>query len=57
MDDCPVTGTGKYYYIDPNIVGLTSTEYMLVMMDEMGIETRIEIDRLLDVGRSYERIL
>lgn len=39
VDGCPVAGTGKYYYADPNIVGLTSTENMVVMMDEMEIET------------------
>ncbi len=57
IDGYPVAGTGKYDYADPNIVGLASTEDMVVMMDEMGIETGIDVDRLLDIGRMYERIL
>ncbi|MHB8770726.1 MAG: beta/alpha barrel domain-containing protein [Syntrophales bacterium] len=57
VDGCPVAGTGKYYYADPNIVGLTSTEDMVVMMDEMGIATGVDVEKLLDIGRMYERIL
>jgi hydroxymethylglutaryl-CoA lyase len=57
VDDCPVAGTGKYYYADPNIVGLVSTEDMVVMMDEMGIETGVNVDRVLEIGRMMERIL
>jgi len=26
-------------------------------MDEMGIETGVNVDRLLEIGRMYERIL
>ena len=57
VDDSPVAGTGKYYYADPNIVGLVSTEDLAVMMDEMGIETGIDVDRLLEIGQMLERIL
>ena len=57
VDGCPVPGTGKYYYSDPNIVGLVSTEDMVVMMDEMGIDTGITIDYLLEAGRMVERIV
>jgi hydroxymethylglutaryl-CoA lyase len=57
VDDCPVAGTGRYYYADPNIVGLVATEDMVVMMDEMGIETGIDVERLLEIGRLLERIL
>ncbi len=53
----PVSGTGKYYYKDPNAVGLVSTEDMLVMMDEMGIETGIDIDRILEIGNTVEKIV
>jgi hydroxymethylglutaryl-CoA lyase len=53
----PVSGTGKYYYKDPNAVGLISTEDMLVMMDEMGIETGIDIDKILEIGRMLEKIV
>ena len=57
IDGYPVSGTGKYYYADPNIVGLVSTEDMVVMMDEMGIETGIDVSRLLDIGRMTEKIV
>jgi len=57
IDGYPVSGTGKYYYSDPNIVGLVSTEDMGVMMDEMGIETGIDVNRLLDIGRMVEKIV
>ena len=57
VDNSPVAGTGKYYYADPNIVGLVSTEDLVVMMDEMGIETGIHVDKLLEIGRMMERIL
>ena len=56
VDGSPVSGTGKYYYADPNIVGLVSTEDMVVMMDEMGIETGIDVNRLLEIGRMTEKI-
>ena len=55
MDDCPIPGTGNYYYKDPNSVGLVSTEDMLLMMEEMGIETGIDIDRILKLGTLWER--
>ena len=57
VDGVPVAGTGAYYYKDPNLVGLVSTEDMLVMMDEMGIDTGIDIDRLLEIGQMNERIV
>ncbi len=53
----PVAGTGAYYYKDPNIVGLVSTEDMVVMMDEMGIDTGLDIDKVLEIGNMVERIL
>jgi len=36
-----VPGTGSYYYKDPNSVGLVSTEDMVLMMDEMGIDSKV----------------
>ena len=57
MDDCPIAGTGEYYYKDPNSVGLVSTEDMLLMMDEMGIETGIDIDRILKLGIKFEKTI
>ena len=57
VDGVPVSGTGAYYYNDPNIVGLVSTEDMVVMMDEMGIDTGLDVDKVLEVGRMTEKIL
>lgn len=57
VDGVPVPGTGKYYYKDPNITGLVSTEDMVVMMDEMGIDTGLDIDHVLEIGRMVERIV
>jgi hydroxymethylglutaryl-CoA lyase len=53
----PVAGTGSYYYRDPNLVGLVSTEDMIVMMDEMGIDTGVDIDKVLEIGQMVERIV
>ncbi len=57
VDGVPVSGTGEYYYKDPLEVGLVSTEDMLVMMDEMGIETGIDIEKVLEIGNMVERIV
>ncbi len=57
VDGVPVAGTGKYYYEDPTITGLVSTEDMVVMMDEMGIDTGVDVDRVLNIGRTTEKIL
>jgi len=53
----PVSGTGDYYYKDSSIVGLVSTEDLVVMMDEMGIETNLNIDKVLEIGSMVERIV
>ncbi|MEW6674088.1 MAG: pyruvate carboxyltransferase [Thermodesulfobacteriota bacterium] len=57
MDGVPVTGTGDYYYADPSITGLVCTEDMVVMMDEMGIDTGLDVDKVLETGRMLERII
>lgn len=57
MDGVPVVGTGDYYYQDPRIVGLVATEDMVVMMDEMGINTGVDVDRVLRIGRMVEKIV
>ncbi len=57
VDDSPVSGTGDYYYKDPNYVGLVTMEDMLVMMDEMGIETGIDVDRVLKIGNLMEKTI
>jgi hydroxymethylglutaryl-CoA lyase len=55
LDDCPVTGTGDYYYEDPRYVGLVCLEDTLVQVDEMGIEHGYDVDRILWLGRQMER--
>jgi hydroxymethylglutaryl-CoA lyase len=55
VDGVPGLGTGSYYYKDPNVVGLVCLEDMLVMMDEMGIDTGINIDRILEIGTMMEK--
>ena len=57
VDGVPVSGTGKYYIQDPNISGLISTEDFAVMLDEMGIETNLDIDLVLETGKMVERIV
>lgn len=57
MDGRPVAGTGAYYYKDPNIVGLVSTEDLTVMMDEMGIDVGVNVDKVLEIGKMMEKIL
>jgi len=53
----PVAGTGTYYYKEPNLAGLVSTEDMAVMMDEMGIDTGIDLDKILKIGNMVEKML
>ncbi len=57
VDGTPVAGTGAYYYADPSITGLVPTEDLVVMMDEMGIETNLDIDKILKTGLMVERIV
>jgi len=57
VDGVPVSGTGEYYYKDPSITGLVSTEDMVVMMDEMGIDTGVDVDHVLKIGQVVERII
>jgi hydroxymethylglutaryl-CoA lyase len=55
LDDCPVPGTGDYYYEDPRYVGLVTLEDTLVQIDEMGIEHGYDVDRILWLGKQLER--
>ncbi|MBT7463994.1 MAG: pyruvate carboxyltransferase [Bacteroidetes bacterium] len=57
VDGVPVSGTGAYYYKESSNVGLVTTEDMVVMMDEMGIETNLDIDRILETGKMVEKIV
>lgn len=55
LDDCPIKGTGEYYYDDPRYVGLICTEDLLVQIDELGIEHGYDVDRVLWLGRRMEK--
>ncbi|MCX5888125.1 MAG: pyruvate carboxyltransferase [Deltaproteobacteria bacterium] len=57
VDGVPVAGTGEYYYQDPSITGLVATEDLVVMLDEMGIDVGVEVDKVLTLGRMVERIV
>jgi hydroxymethylglutaryl-CoA lyase len=55
LDDCPIKGTGEYYYDDPRYVGLICAEDLLVQIDELGIEHGYDVDRVLWLGRKMEK--
>lgn len=55
VDDCPVRGTGDYYYTDPRYVGLVTLEDTLVQLDEMGIEHGYDVDKVLSLGKKLEK--
>jgi hydroxymethylglutaryl-CoA lyase len=56
LDDCPVRGTGDYYY-DPRYVGLITLEDLIVMIDELGIEHGYDVDRVLSLGKKMEKTI
>ena len=57
VDGVPGLGTGDYYYVDPNVVGLATLEDMVVMMDEMGIDSGFDVDQILKLGRTVEKTI
>ncbi|HOS78415.1 MAG: pyruvate carboxyltransferase [Syntrophales bacterium] len=57
LDDCPMRGTGEYYYKDPRYVGLITMEDLLVMIDELGIEHGYDVDRVLWLGEKMEKTI
>ena len=57
LDDCPIRGTGEYYYADPRFVGLITLEDLLVQIDELGIEHGYEVDRVLWLGKKMEKTM
>ncbi len=57
LDDCPVPGTGDYYYDDPRFVGLICLEDLLVQIDELGITHGYDVDRVLWLGRKMEKTM
>lgn len=57
LDDAPVTGTGDYYYRYPESVGLVCTEDLVLMLEEMGIDTGIDVEQILKIGHLMEKTL
>ncbi len=57
LDDCPIKGTGDYYYDDPRYVGLVCLEDTLVQLDEMGMDHGWDVDRVLWLGRQLEKTI
>jgi hydroxymethylglutaryl-CoA lyase len=57
LDDCPVRGTGDYYYNDPRYVDLITLEDLIVMIDELEIEHGYDVDRILWLGAKMEKTI
>lgn len=57
LDDCPIRGTGEYYYADPRYVGLICMEDLLVMIDELGIKHGYDVNRVLWLGAKMEKTI
>lgn len=55
LDRVPVSGTGKLY-TPSDITGNVCTEDLIVMLDEMGIETGLDAGMVLEIGRAVEKI-
>jgi hydroxymethylglutaryl-CoA lyase len=55
IDRTPVGGTGKRYTAS-DLTGNVRTEDLVIMLDECGIDTGLDIDRVLEVGRMVEKI-
>lgn len=49
-------GTGPLY-TDSDITGNGSTEDVLVMLEELGVESGVDIDKVLQLGRILEQVL
>ena len=56
VDDVPGIGSGPIY-TNSDIVGNASTEDMLVMLDEMGIDTGVDTEKVLQLGRVLEWVM
>jgi len=54
MDGIPSGGTGAYYHESHLWNGIVATEDFVVMLEAMGIDTGIDVARLLGVGRSFK---
>jgi hypothetical protein len=53
IDGRLVSGTGKYYHKEHLLSGLVTTEDLVVVMESMGIDTGVDILKLLDIGRKF----
>ncbi|GAW92963.1 hydroxymethylglutaryl-CoA lyase [Calderihabitans maritimus] len=56
VDGVPGIGTGPNY-CPSELTGNCSTEDLVVMFDEMGIDTGVDVDKVLELGRLLERVL
>ncbi|MGA2670228.1 MAG: hydroxymethylglutaryl-CoA lyase [Dehalococcoidia bacterium] len=57
VDGVPSTAAAEYHAYYPDRTGLVSTEDLVVMCDAMGIETGIDTDKVLVLGKWVEAIL
>jgi hydroxymethylglutaryl-CoA lyase len=55
VDRVPCLGTGKIY-TPSDITGNVRSEDFIVMLDEMGIRTGLDVDAVLEIGRTVEKI-
>ena len=53
MDGVPSGGTGSYYHKSHLANGIVPTEDFVVMCEAMGVETGIDVRKLLDLGRFF----
>jgi hydroxymethylglutaryl-CoA lyase len=56
IDRVVVPGTGPRY-TPSDITGNARSEDFVVMLDEMGIETGVHVDKVLELGRLLEKVL
>lgn len=56
VDGVEVKGTGGLY-TPSDITGNVRSEDLVVMLDEMGIDTGIDVSAFLEIGRDMERVL
>ncbi len=56
VDGVPIRGTGEKY-TPSDITGNVRSEDLVVMCDEMGIQTGIDIDAYLELGQLLERVV
>lgn len=55
IDRIPLKGTGEYYN-PARRPGLVSTEDLVVMLEGMGIETGIDVNKILNLGKTLEKV-